>query len=61
LNAPEAQWVQPFAPWIAASLILCTAAAHQWPQVFDRYRALRAFGIAFIVPMLAFAVRSFAS
>lgn len=60
-NAADAQWVQPFAPWIAAALTLCVAAAQLWPPLFDRYRALRACGIAFIVPMLAFGVRSLAS
>ena len=58
LNAGDAQWVQPFAPWVAAALALSVSAAWIRPDSFDRYRSPRAFAVALIVPAILFCVKS---
>lgn len=61
VNASDALWVQPFAIWVAASLVLSAGTAWGRPDAFDRYRSPRAFAVALIVPAILFCIKSLSS
>jgi dolichol kinase len=51
-NPSDSQWVTPFAPWVIASLAICTLVAWLRPTTFDTQRSGRAFAIALATPLI---------
>lgn len=51
-NPSDSQWVMPFAPWVTASLAICTLVAWLRPTTFDTQRSERAFAIALAAPLI---------